>query len=255
MEKNHYENERADFYKNFSKFSKIEHMLVTIPLMHVLKGNLGDFTNKKWLDYWCWNWFVTDMFHKKWTQIIGVDNSIDQIQKAKIRERNWLRFIHISNNDISCIEDESLDFAFFRFSTCEMDDVTLHIVLSNVERKIKKWWSIAIGDQNRESCIGHETMDVCYPFYKKKLLEWEATITMLKKHGIKYIGNESKLVENLDYMPITDHYRSKWYMKDLLEKNGFNSIVFNEKKLNVKSQLPCFDEKKVAMYKITSAKK
>ena len=51
MEKNYYKNERADFYKIFSEFSKIEHELVTMPLIHVLENNLDGLDNRFGLDY------------------------------------------------------------------------------------------------------------------------------------------------------------------------------------------------------------
>ena len=255
MEKNHYEKERAEFYKKFSEFSKIEYELVTKPLIEALESNLWWLENKTWLDYWCWNWFVTDLIYKKWAHIIWVDNSFDQIEKAKWKEQDKMKFIHINGNDISFIDDNSLDFCFFRFSTCEMNDETLDIVFKNVHSKLKKWWVLVIGDQNREKCVWHETMDVCYSPYKSDLLEWELTTTMLKKHGVKFIWNEENLVENMDFMPITDYFRTKFYMKTFLEKNWFINIDFKEIKLDNESTLVCFDEKEIAIYKITTARK
>ena len=255
MENNNYEKERSLFYENFSKFTKIEDELVTLPIIKALEEKLVNLNDKSWLDYGCGNWFTTNIVHKKWAFLLWVDNSIDQIEKAKKRESEWIKFIHIQNNDIPFIEDGSLDFCYFRFSTCEMSDEIINCVMRNVNKKLKNGGIIVIWDQNRESCLGRETMSVCYSPYKKHLKEWEYTTTMLKRYGVKFIWNEERLIENIDFIPIPDCFRSKKYIKSILEKNGFLNIEFNEIKLDKDNPIECMDEKIVPMYKITIARK
>lgn len=235
--------EVSDFWANFATQAIPNKYMVTEPMINALENYFWNLAWKQWIDYWCWIWDVTSQLSNSWADMIWIDISPDQLLKAKVKYSN-LDF----TNTTDWIKDESIDFIFFKFSLCAMEDETYIKVLYDVYKKLKKDWIIIIWDQNRDECTGKETYCEYYP-EDESVENGHPRITILK---IWWKKISDWLVKWIDYQEVTDHFRSQDYTKLQLEKVWFKNIQFKFPETNNPSR-NAMDEKDTRVYKITTA--
>lgn len=237
--------EISDFWENFANKATSNKFMVTEPMIKKVQEYFWNLSWKIWVDYWCWIWDVTNEFSNLWAKMIWIDISPDQLSKAKDKYGH-LDFI----DKIDSIEDESVNFVYFKFSLCAMDDEAYIEALKDVYKKLKKEWVIVIWDQNRDECIGKETFCEYYPA-EESIENWHKRKTILKIWGKKM----SEWLEKwIDYQEVTDYFRSQEYTKSKLEEVWFSDVEFNFPKIEDPSW-DVMDEKDIKIYKITTAKK
>lgn len=239
-----YTKEVSNFWDKYTKWAVPNKYMVMVPMIEKLKDYFGSLSWKTGIDYWCWVWDVTHELSLLWAKVIWIDISPDQLSKAKDKYGH-LDFI----DKIDSIEDEGVDFVYFKFSLCAMDDEAYEKVLKDVYKKLKKSWIIVIWDQNRDECVGKETFCEYYPLEESRE-NWHERKTILK---IWWTKMSDWLKKGIDYQEVTDHFRSQEYTKLKLEKAWFIDVLFSFPKMPNNPNWEPMDELKTNIYKITTA--